>query len=106
MKKHWLRLCMAAALLSLGTAGHAQTSSKNPCDSLQGHARFECQVKRNNDATRNLGKSQGNGNECSACPEACETVCASNDPNLTKCQADLRESRRKMLAACRAIGRL
>jgi len=105
MKKYWLRFCAAAALLALGGAGHAQTSLQNPCDALEGHSRFECQVRRNNEATRNLGKTQGAGDECLACPEACETVCSSNDPNLAKCQADLREYRRRMLAACRAQGR-
>ncbi|MCW5654546.1 hypothetical protein [Hydrogenophaga sp.] len=101
------KLCIAAALLALAGAGHAQTSpQQNPCDALQGHAAFECRMNRNNEAIRNLGKSQGGGNECAACPEACEMVCSSNDPNLAKCQADLREYRRQKLAACRAQGRL
>lgn len=103
MKKH---LCIAAALLVLGSGGYAQTPGKNPCDSLQGQAGIDCRMNRISEITRNLGKSQGNGNECSACPEACETVCGSNDPNFAKCQADLREYRSKKLAACRAQGRL
>ncbi|MDP1901331.1 MAG: hypothetical protein Q8K96_12900 [Rubrivivax sp.] len=105
MNKHRLRLCWAAALLALSCAGHAQTSLKNPCDSLQGQAGIECRVNRISEANRNLGKSQGGGNECLACPAACETVCSSNDPNLAKCQANLREYRKKMFAACRAKGK-
>lgn len=106
MNKHRLRLCWAAALLTWSSAGYAQTSLNNPCDSLQGQAGIECRVNRISEASRNLGKSQGNDNECLACPEACETVCSSNDPNLAKCQASLRDQRKKMFAACRAKGRL
>lgn len=106
MSKHRLRLWWVASLLVLSSAGYAQTSLKNPCDSLQGHAGIECRVNRISEANRNLGKSQGGGNECLACPEACETVCSSNDPSLAKCQANLRDYRKKMFAACRAQGRL